>query len=158
MAQKIRIGDVIEILTKRGLAYAQYTHEFSMPPRWGSLIKVLQGFYAVRPSNFDDVVRTTTQFKIFFPLQDAINKKLVTTVANEPVPAEDKKFPIFRTGLPNPENWKVEVWWFWDGEKEWKVGEITEEQKKLPIRGVVNYTRLLEMIESDWLPQTDINT
>lgn len=42
------IGDIVEIRTPRGLAYAQYTHE---PPQFGSLIRVLPGLYESRPSD-----------------------------------------------------------------------------------------------------------
>ena len=38
-----RFGDVIEIATDKGLAYAQYTHE--EPRFYGSLIRVLPGVF-----------------------------------------------------------------------------------------------------------------
>ena len=45
-----KIGDVIEIPTSKGLAYVQYTHYHQAPPVYGSLIRVLKGFYKARPS------------------------------------------------------------------------------------------------------------
>jgi hypothetical protein len=35
-----QLGDVIEIETSQGLAYAQYTHEHREPPRYGSLLRI----------------------------------------------------------------------------------------------------------------------
>lgn len=155
MVKRVKIGDVIEIQTAKGLAYAQYTHFHSRPPRYGNLIRVLPGFFNDRPSNFSKIVKAPTKFVKFFPLQAAINKGIVTIVANEPVPAHAQKFPIFRNGNISPETKKVRVWWFWDGEKSWKVGNITEEQRKMPILGLVNDTRLIDLIESGWTAEND---
>ncbi len=47
------------------------------------------------------------------------------------------------------------VWWLWDGEKSWKVGEISPAQRKLPIKEVMNDTMLIELIEDGWTPETD---
>jgi YD repeat-containing protein len=41
------------------------------------------------------------------------------------------------------------------GEKEWKVGDITAEQRKLPLRGIWNDTLLVERIEAGWSPSND---
>ena len=62
---------------------------------------------------------------------------------------------LVRGGVIDPSTRKVKVWWLWDGEKEWRVGEITAEQRGLPIRGVWNDTLLIERIESGWTPETD---
>jgi len=155
MASKIRIGDIIEIATQKGLAYAQYTHEHSEPPRFGSLIRVFSGFYNKRPKNFSKVTKSQTKFVTFVPLKVSVNLKLVTIVANEPVTSESQKFPVFRDGIIDPKTKKVRVWWFWDGKKEWKVGEITKEQKKMPVRDVVTIPCLIEQLESGWIPETD---
>ena len=42
-----RIGDVVEISTPRGLAYAQFTHKHDAPPKFGALIRVAPGYYDV---------------------------------------------------------------------------------------------------------------
>lgn len=62
---KIKFGDIIEIPTKRGYAYAQYTHKDKM---MGALIRVFKGFYSNRPKDFTEVVRQPIQFSTFFPL------------------------------------------------------------------------------------------
>jgi len=152
---KIKIGDIIEIPTQKGLVYAQYTHEHSESPHFGSLIRVFSDFYDERPEDFNEVAKSQTKFGTFFPLEISVKLKLVTIVANKPIISKSQRFPIFRAGLRAPKTGRVEVWWFWDGEKEWKVGEITEDQRKLPIRQIVNYAELVKMIESGWTPETD---
>jgi hypothetical protein len=51
---------------------------------------------------------------------------------------------------------KVHDWWLWDGEKEWKVGKLTPEMRLYPDLGVVNDTRLIEMIEAGYNPENDV--
>lgn len=63
-----KIGDVIEIPTPRGLAYAQYTHKH---PMYGALLRVLRGIYTKRPADFSEVVKQEEHFKAFFPLKAA---------------------------------------------------------------------------------------
>jgi hypothetical protein len=75
-------------------------------------------------------------------------------VGNVVVPLEAQAFPTFRNGVIDPSTGKVKVWWLWNGEKEWRVGEITAEQRRLPILGVWNDTLLIERIESGWTPET----
>ncbi|MEO5326529.1 hypothetical protein PV773_24765 [Mesorhizobium sp. CC13] len=71
-------------------------------------------------------------------------------MANEIVPAAAKEFPTFRAGIVNRRTKKVRVWWLWDGENEWKVNELSREQRSFPIRGIWNDTLLIERIESGW--------
>ena len=60
-----RLGDVIEIETPKGLAYAQYTHEHRDPPRYGSLLRILPGIYSQRPSDFAALVAEEERFSVF---------------------------------------------------------------------------------------------
>jgi hypothetical protein len=62
---------------------------------------------------------------------------------------------VFRAGVVDPAVGKVVDWWLWDGEKEWRVGSISDEQRKLPIRGCWNDTMLIKRIEEGWLPEND---
>ncbi len=92
---------------------------------------------------------------LFFPLNAAIDQHIVSIVANVALPSDAQKFPTFRAGVVDPATRKVGVWWLWDGEKEWRVGQLTVEQRCLSIRGVWNDTLLIERIESGWTPETD---
>jgi len=152
MARRCKIGDVIEIPTRIGLAYAQYSCRHS---NYGYLLRVLQTTYQSRPDHLADMVREKEKFVAFFPLQAAINREIFHVIANFPVPSEASGCPIFRTGMPDPQTRKVEIWWLWDGEKSWKVGELTSAQRKLPLRGIWNDTLLIERIETGWLPEND---
>jgi hypothetical protein len=152
---RLKIGDIVEITTGKGLAYAHYTHKHHTHPRYGALLRVFGKLHGVRPSDFTELARNRPAFMCFFPLGAAVNRGIVSIVGNVVVPLEAQAFPTFRAGVIDPSTRKVKVWWLWDGEKEWRVGEITAEQRRLPIRGVWNDTLLIERIESGWTPETD---
>src|SRR5690242_6609811 len=117
-----RIGDIIEIPTRRGLGYAQYTHEHTKPPRWGSLIRVLPGLFPERPSDFVSLAAQKEQFFVFTPLKWILREKIFRLVGSAPVPEWAVPFPVFRRAFIL--DGKVHGgWWLWDGEREWRVGE-----------------------------------
>jgi len=150
-----RIGDVIEIPTAKGSAYAQITHKM---PVYGHLIRVVDGIWRVRPQALDEVVNAPTRFFTFFPVAAAVNQKIVSLAGNVTVPAQFADFPLMRkAGLEPPDGGKVD-WWLWDGKEDWKIGSLSPEQRRLSIASVVNDTMLIHMIESHWRPETDIRT
>ncbi len=157
MPEKIRrrprIGDVVEIETPRGLAYAQYTHKH---PMWGGLIRVLPGLYSERPADFAGLVEAEEQFSVFFPLGAAAARGIVKIVANAPVPARKRAFPLFRDGVQSPTTGRVETWWLWDGEREWRIGRLRPEQRDFPIREVWNDTLLIERIVEGWRSRDEV--
>ncbi len=146
MSKRIKIGDIIEIDTSNGNAYAQFTHKH---PKYGSLIRVLPGVFETTLTSFESVINEEPQFITFFPLSAAVNKGIVKVVANFKVPKRALKFPIFKTGVPDNSG-KVKIWWLWDGEKEWKVGILSNEQDHYPLRGIINDTLLVERIQNGW--------
>jgi hypothetical protein len=152
MPKRPQIGDVIEIPTSKGLAYAQYTHQH---PTHGGLIRVFDILFESRPNGFSELVNGAVRFSTFFPVAAAIKRGIFKVVGHENVIPQNQAFPIFRNGVGDPQTKKVAVWWFWDGQKDWKVGEITPAQRKMPIVGVWNDTLLVERIERGWTPETD---
>jgi len=150
-----KIGDIIEIPTRHGFAYAQFTHKHRM---YGALLRVYNTIYQTKQSL--DVIQSAVNsrepdFSTFFPLGAAVNRSIVSVVGNAPIPEKQKPFPLFRDGVVDQKTRKVETWWLWDGENEWPIGELASEQKRIPIRGVWNDTLLVERIETGWTPETD---
>lgn len=152
---RIKLGDVVEIPTPKGLAYAQYINKHG---KYGALLRVFSKTHRQRQLDLDTIVAGDVQFMCFFPLQAAVGKGIVTIVGNAPIPAETSEFPVFRAGVVDPATGKVAVWWLWDGKKEWRVGTLTLEQRRLPIRGVWNDTILVERVVSNWRPEIDPTT
>ena len=148
-----QIGDVIEIPTPSGLAYAHYTHKHDSPPKYGALLHVLPGLHKSRPKEFSGLVTQQPQFITFFPLGAACNRGIVNVVANEPIPPHAKAFPIFRSRVKTPEG--SGPWWLWDGKSEWKVGALEPGMESFPIRGIWNDTLLVERIIQGWRHEYD---
>lgn len=141
-----QIGDVIEILTPHGLAYAHYTHKH---PSYGALIRVIHGMFDSRPEDFRKIVMLSLQFCTFFPLGAACNRGIVRVIANEPISAANREFPTFRASTKGRDgSWGD--WWLWDGDKEWRIGKLKPGMAALPPRGVINDTLLVERIIGGW--------
>jgi hypothetical protein len=156
MPKRPRIGDIVELRTSQGLAYAQYTHKHTAPPVYGELIRVLPHIHPSRPCSFADLVSQKELFFVFFPLGSAVRRNIVTLVGNMEVPDRCREFPLFRTGFRAPDTGRVDKWWLWDGKREWPIGELTPEQRELPVRECINDTLLVERIVSGWLPQQEV--
>lgn len=150
---RLKIGAIIEIPTSRGFAYAQYTHR---NPIYGDLIRIIAGFHPLTPHNLDCVAKMPHSFVAFFPLGAAIQRKIFKIVGFQPVPDFATNFPIFKSSWRHPKTNEVTTWFLWDGEKEWKVDQLSEEEKKYPICSIWNDTLLIQRIEEGWLPEHDL--
>ena len=155
---KINIGDIIEIKTKIGFFYAQYTHK---DDENGALIRVTKNCFDRRPSDLQEIVDAEVGIITFFPLSIAIHRKIFPLIGNLPVPKQRQKFPVFRVRGHVDREGRVKQWKFWNGEKTWPdkwLTNLTEEQKKLNIAGIWNDTYLIERLEESWTPETDLAT
>ena len=152
MPRGAKIGDVVEIATPNGFAYAQMTHRNRL---FGALIRALPGLFPRRPSNLSELVAGPSAFQVFYPLGAALTRKIVTLVERMDVPEHARPFPLFRSGTPDPITKQVKNWWFWDGEESWPMGSLTAEQRKMPIRMVVNHEALVTMLASGWTAERD---
>ena len=150
---KIKVGDIVEIKTSRGLAYAIFTHKH---PRYGVLLRVFDGFFESRPSDLAILASRDVSMEALFPLQAAVDRGNVGIVGNLSVPLILSEFPTFRAGMVHPLTGKVKDWWLWNGTEEWRIGELSNDQRNLPIRGVWNDTLLIQRLENGWRPVNDL--
>lgn len=141
--KRIKIGDLVEIPTPRGLAYAQFTHRNRL---MGALLRVLPGILNVRPQDLERIVREREIFVAFFPVQAALNQGIVRLVGNYSIPQRNAPFPLFRSPLEDVRTGEIIRWWLWDGDKEWPVDQLSEQESLLPIREILNDTALVEKI------------
>lgn len=149
---RTRIGSIIEIQTKLGLSYGQYTHQH---PMMGGLIRVFDEVFQIRPCNLNKLVSGPVRFSTFFPVRAAIHRGIFKVIGHAEVAPHNSLFPLFRNGTPDKETKTVDCWWLWDGEKSWRVGKLTKEQRNLPLRSVWNDTMLIKRIEEGWTPAKD---
>lgn len=158
--KRSRVGDLIEISVGDCFAYAQVTHIHNKPPKYGHLLRVFEGLNKVRLSDLNAICIQPVQFQTFFAVNSALNKGIVSIVANASIPKPWDEFPVFRVmGLVDPITKKAESWGLWDGIESLRIGRsLTAVEKKLPILGIVNDTMLIEYIQSGWVHEKDIHT
>ena len=150
--RKVSIGDIFELQTRKGLAYFQCMRKV---PQWGTMIRVLSGFFMSRPSDMKSITARTEQFITFFPVDYAARKGIIHHVGTAPLPAHAQEFPVFRVPGLHGRDGKVMGWSTWDGKLTHDIKDLSTELQKLPILEVLNDTALIELIEAEWTPETD---
>jgi hypothetical protein len=141
------IGDIIEIETPRGRAYAQYSHRH---PDYGQLLRVLPGLHGERP-NVGRLAAGEERFFVFYPLDAALARDpLVEVVGRADVP--DPEFPELRAGSWDADSGE-ESWYVVTDEVSRHVGRLTPELRRLSTADMVNHKTLLDRITSGWSPQ-----
>ncbi|CAN7572829.1 hypothetical protein G6M70_04285 [Agrobacterium tumefaciens] len=148
----VKIGDIFQVLTSEGICYGQVTHQH---PKWKFVIAIFREFFPKAPKDYTEVVAKEPQFVTTFLIQDAVKQGLFPLVANVAVPEHLVPFPTFRStnNLKGDET----MWFFWSGEKQWKVHRrLTAEEKKYP-RGpsLPSAPLLIEMIEKNYRVEKD---
>lgn len=154
MAPAVRYGDVIEFVTPRGLAYAQYTHDDPSHHGMGQLLRVLPGLFEIRPANMSALVLQREQYWSFSNLPRWLREEDAEVVSNEDVPAHSRDFPIMRArGLPdatgNP------YWWLIDAEGERPLGALREKHRHLSIAHVPTYGAFITDLANGYTPAAD---
>ncbi|UCJ18867.1 hypothetical protein K5Q02_11090 [Pseudomonas sp. MM211] len=151
MAKRIKLGDVLQVLTSEGVSYAQVTHKH---PEFGFLIRVFQGFYNQQPKDFSVVVAGGVQFSAFFVAQSAVNQGLVSVVVNVEIPEVLKSFPTFRARNGGAGG----SLWLWDGTEFFRLErKLTTDELKYPTDGIISAPLLVERIENGYRAEFDEN-
>jgi hypothetical protein len=153
--KRARLGDILEVDTPRGLAYVQYT-SLTERPRYLEIIRVLPGFFATRPMDFEDLVTTPRAYFAFYPARAAVSQGLVEVVAHHPVPP-GQEFPLIdrRRGATSQDG-RILAWLICEGTKETLVRELSEEHRYLPIASIWMHDTLVSYLTEEWRPEQDI--
>jgi hypothetical protein len=147
-----KIGDVVEIVSKRGFAYAQYTQHH---PEWNAVLRVFDRVFGERPSDWAMVVSLPVRFIVQFPLRSAVRQKAISVVGHAPVTPKNLDFPIFRRGMADPATGKVHRWWLWHGEGDYAPNLPLDKMRALSDHRSVDIEFLEHLIDSDWSPQRE---
>lgn len=148
----LKIGSIIELVTSKGYAYVQYTHNKAP---YGHLIRVLRGLYDTPQNDLEMLAQKTSLFSTFFALPAAIKSKLVKNIGTCTVPEAAQIFPLFKQGFEDPKTNKVYIWNFWDGENRWSKSDLDDREKNASLIGYPSYDVLVSRIERQWSPGQD---
>ena len=163
----VDIGDVVEITTPNGFAYAQLTHDH---PEHGAVLRILPGLYESRPADLAALVRQreryVTRYALHYALRlilmdDEFDEAPKLAIVNEmfPVPERNRRFPLFRSPkAPDPVTGEISSWFLWDGRGHTMAREIeqlTAEHLDLPLGVIPDHRQFIEQIVSGWSPRDD---
>jgi hypothetical protein len=154
MAPKNVIGLIFQLETSKGPAYGLCTHENA---EYGELIYL----YPIG-TKLSELKDTVTQFCCFFPLRAALRRKIMKEIIKKigrmEIPSHLKNLPLFRVilGIPPAGPGKFDHWGFWNGQETWFVGEINDEQRKMPVREIWNDTLIIERLEEGYTAEKDL--
>lgn len=144
----LKIGDVFEIETSKGIAFFQYVHK---DETIGSLIRILPSLHEGTQNDLlNDLVKQKELYFIHFPLGPALSRGIVRKVGNYPISNEFVLPQKFRDSyIVNGEFicWHIVDYETW---KRDRVEVLTHEQKQLSPWGTWNDTMLKEKLVEGW--------
>ncbi|MFV0322167.1 MAG: Imm26 family immunity protein [Alphaproteobacteria bacterium] len=148
----VKIGDIFQILTSKGVCYGQIINKSK---KWGYVVAIFREFFDKTPKDFTEIVSKEPQLITCFVINYAVREGLFALVDNVPVSNHLKEFPIFKG--TNFFKGNDTMWFFWDGDKEWRVHRpLTEEEKKYPEGpSLPSAPLLIERIETNYRVERD---
>lgn len=150
----VKIGDIFQILSREGICYGQILHKHK---KWGYIIGVFRNFFDKEPENFSFVINRKPDFISPFLINIAVSRGYFRIVGHEAISQCNAEFPIFR-GTNNPGEGLNTLWWFWDGEREWRVDRpLTEIEKHYPQKSLISAPLLIRYVEDDYRVERDYN-
>ncbi|MFC4322018.1 hypothetical protein [Litchfieldia salsa] len=145
---RIKIGDVFQIETSKGLAFFQYVLKHDS---MGSLIRILPNLH--KDNNTDKINELVEQKELFFihfPVGAALRRKIVCKVGNFQIPnglVLPTKFRDKHIVRSEFISWHIVDYETYQIES---VKKLTDEQLKLSPMGTWNDTLLIERLEEGW--------
>lgn len=158
MTKRPKFGDIYEINTEKGLAYIQYVNKYTRPPYYGDLVRILDGVFETRPSDFKQLVNNKEVYYTFLAtVHYSVHKHLIELVGWEEVPDQFRTIPLFRAvgGLSDPKTHKVKRWRLWDNNQDTYIGRMREKYLDLPTLRVSSLGGIVKMIEEGYTPRND---
>lgn len=148
-----KIGDIIEIRSKRGLAYAQYTHHHH---EWNAVLRVFDGVFPLRPTDWNDIASQPVRFNVFFPLRSAVRQKHVEVVGHAAT-APPMEFPVFRGGNRDVATGKIYRWFLWKGELDYPADVPKSVLRTFSEHHSVDIEFLENLIDTEWSPEKEFD-
>lgn len=154
MPKRVRIGDVVEVPTKRGMVYAHYLlHHQEM----GALLRLAPGFFEKQPEDLGLLITRPARFVTFLPLGAAINRDIFKIVGNVPISAVDQNLPLFKARGHIDRNGRVVDWLLKKNDRTIRLGrKLRQKYRNLPFWEVINDALLIERLEEDWTPELEV--
>lgn len=148
--RKPEVGAIIEFDAPGGFVYGQY---LLWNDKYGFMVRAFQGLHP-SPLPAGEAVCLPEQFVTFLSLLGALKAGHVRVIGQGPIPSSYASMPVFRRGFLTKEQREAgrahENVHFWDGRKDWRVGKITQEQRKMPVLIIMFDNSFVESILTGW--------
>jgi hypothetical protein len=153
LAKSIKLGDMFEVETSKGLGYFQVIYSNQ---KMGECVRAFEEIYPGRINDIDALAAKQHMFITFIPVIYMARIKLAVNVGNAAIPEFAQKLPLFRSGLPDV-NGHVKTWWLSNEEtgEEKKYGPLTPEILPLPRAGIWTPRLLILGIEQGYRLSND---
>ncbi len=143
--RRLETGAVLEILTSAGYRYAQYTHRHK---RYGCLLRVFEFVSLVPVTSFNFVAETISTLPVFSFVSEAVKAGKFQIAAHAPISPAHSVFPVFRCAVVGHQPDRVLSWILWDGDREWQVSQLSEEEAQLPVLLLADPAAIVDILES----------
>lgn len=147
------IGSIVQIPVPDGWAYAQYTHEYTRPPRYGSLLRIFEGIFEKQLDTVNELLTRESSFYAFTSLTAAIAHDKFVVIGILPIREEWSALPAFRTRSAGP---GMKPGW-----RRWESGHYDEpalnsaDLRTLPVLGTWTPIFLRDRVQKGWTPQIE---
>ena len=139
---RVKVGDIIEISTSHGLAYAQLAHRDKL---YGELVRVLPERLPNRPTDFSRLVSQPDRLQVFVHVPSVLKRRLGELVGHADVPEFARTFPVFRF---RQEGAGPADWFLWDGEQYQRLGRcLPREHRSRPNLAALGPEYFVDLVE-----------
>jgi hypothetical protein len=145
-SRKIELGDVFTIETEKGIACLQCVEIPLDIINQIELVKVFYRLQAEHPVNLNEAVRDNFFF-IRFPLKAAFRRKIVLRIGNVKLRSDFQSPKFYRTENVFGKGWQIVNSQTWTREN---VNELSADQRKLSPWGMMNDTKIIELLDEGW--------
>lgn len=137
-------GDILEIDTPRGPAYAQVTHNH---PAYPEVVRILSGPRDDRPDDLEALAAAQTLFTALAPMGVAVeaSSERVRRIGTAAIPAQCRRFPTFRIAIRDRYG-DVIYWWLWDGDGLRYDIHLSEIEAAYPMRETLSLDGLIDRL------------
>lgn len=151
-------GDVFEFSSAKGLCYGQFLTNKPGNVYRGKvqILRIIDRCWEQRPSSMAEITASPTLYYFQGQLQLELRDKVVAFVGNAPIPADEQGMPVFKMGLPDPQNdWKMSRGVLLRGEQLEVVPQFGPEHVNLSHDHIGQIAGVKRKIERGWRPELD---
>lgn len=145
----VKIGDILEVQTPRGLSYVQYVGKHA---EYGDVVRVLPGWHEHRITDFA-ALTARAGYLAFYSARAAVKAGLAKTVGWRPLPGGVEVPRILRRAGARGRTGEILTWIVENGGQETMRRQLSEAEKKLPIAAVWDHELLILRMSQEWLPE-----